>query len=356
MESSSRVLADFFRSADEVRREQGRILDALGFRPLSTPSRTVRTWRSAQLLAYQAPNPGHQAILLVPAPIKTAYIWDLSPGSSVIERCISAGLQPYLVVWQRPRSGDEWMGLAEYADAALHRSVNAIAEETGQAQVVVSGHSLGGTLAAIFSSLHPDRVRALIELEGPMEFGAGCIEAVVASAPPAQTIADPFGNVPGSFLTWSSVYADPITFNAEPILDWLESNASSETKRLHWQVRRWSLDETPMARRLFEEVADALYRQNRFARRGLRVGGQLADPRALDMPILAVVNPRSRIVPWPSIDAYRTRAGSKHVHIVRYAGDTGVMIQHVGVLVGSNAHRLLWPHILRWIQRIAPLD
>lgn len=332
-------------------------LDRLGFGPQTMPSRSVRSWRLAHLFAYQAANEQQPAILIVPAPIKTAYIWDLAPGSSAVERFVSAGLQVYMAVWQRPGAGDEGMGLADYADKAICACLDEIYAETGQAKAFLAGHSLGGTLAAIFASLHPYRVRGLVELEGPIAFGAGRLEAAVAGAPSASSIIGTSGNVPGTFLGWASAYADPLTFNAEPWLDWVQSARSPAANRLHWRVRRWSLDESPMARRLFEEVGEMLYRENRFAEGRLHVDGRLADPRAIEAPVLAVMDPRSRIVPPPSIEAYRTRTGSDEVDILEYSGDSGVVIQHVGVLVGRNAHHSLWPRISSWIHgrmRIEP--
>jgi polyhydroxyalkanoate synthase len=344
---------DIVWATDRLRRQQGEALERLGFGPVTTPSRTIATFRSGHLVGYGKPARGRPALLLVPAPIKTAYIFDLAPGSSVVERCIDAGLQTYLIVWRRPQPVDESMGFDEYADRALAKCVDAIERETASKRVFVVGHSLGGTLAAIFSSLAPDRVAGLIALEAPIEFGAGVLEAAIRSAPSAASITAAFGNVPGSFLTFASVNADPLTFNVEPAWDALAGSRSAASTRLHWRVRRWSLDESPMAARLFEQTVDELYRDNRFAERRLRVGGAAADPMAIDMPVLAVVDPRSRIVPRASVDAYRTRTGSCDVQILHYRGDQGVMVQHVGVLVGANAHRALWPRILRWIHRRA---
>jgi polyhydroxyalkanoate synthase len=226
--------------------------------------------------------------------------------------------------------------------------MEAVREETGADRAFLAGHSLGGTLAAIYASLHPQRVRGMIALEAPIAFGAGPFEAAAAVAPPSAAITRPFGNMPGSYLDMASVAADPLTFNAEPFTDWLRSSVSAEARRLHWQVRRWTLDETPMAQRLFEEVDEALYRSNRFARGELRIAGLLADPRAIEAPIVAVLDRRSRIVPPASIEAYRTHTGSKDVEILEYAGDTGVVVQHVGVLVGPSAHAHLWPRICGW--------
>jgi polyhydroxyalkanoate synthase len=35
--------------------------------------------------------------------------------------------------------------------------------------------------------------------------------------------------------------------------------------------------------------------------------------------------------------------------VLWYEGDVGVALQHVGMLVGSNAHQALWPEILQWL-------
>ena len=338
------------RFADDLRRRNGRLLDALGFGPKPSASRTVQRWRALDLVAYQAANAHQSAVLIVPAPIKAAYIWDLAPGASAVERFLSAGLQVYMAVWRHPEDGDECMGLEEYAVHAISACLDEIRSETGQTKALLAGHSLGGTFAAIFSSLNPSRVNGLVALEAPIAFGSGLLEAVVANAPDASAIGATMGNVPGTFLDWASRYADPVTFDAEPLIDWMKSTPSPSARRLHLQVRRWSLDESPMARQLFEDVLEKLYRENRFAEGRLRIGGRVADPQAMDMPILAVLDPRSRIVPASSVEAYRTRTRSKDVRFIDYDGDAGVMIQHVGVLVGENAHRLIWPQIQAWVR------
>ena len=108
-----------------------------------------------------------------------------------------------------------------------------------------------------------------------------------------------------------------------------------------------------MTRQLFEDVGATLYRDNCFAAGRLRVNGRAADPRGINAPIIAVAHPRSRIVPPVSIDAYRTATGSRDVQILEYEDEAGVMLQHVGVLVGPNADRALWPLILQWVGRHA---
>jgi polyhydroxyalkanoate synthase len=338
-------------AADEARRLQGLVLERLGYGPVTTPSRTVCESSIADLIAYQDPGPERLCALLIPAPIKTHYIWDLDPAVSAVRRFLHAGLQVYLVRWRRPPA-KRGLGLAAYGDDAIAKCLDALRAETGQERTILAGHSLGGTLAAIFASLHPERVHGLVELEGPIEFGEGMIEALVAAVPETLARMESADTVPGTLLDVASVQADPLGFGAEPWLDLLASSPDPERRRLHLQVRRWTLDETPMAAALLDEVANRLYRDNQFAEGRLEVGGRLATPGAITAPVLGVLDPNSRIVPPSSIEAYRGRTRSSGVTLATYTGESGVVMQHVGVLVGRNAHRTLWPQIATWLQSV----
>lgn len=141
-----------------------------------------------------------------------------------------------------------------------------------------------------------------------------------------------------------------MTFGTEPWLDLVASFADPDYRRLHWQIRRWTLDETPMAAALLDEVANRLYRDNEFAEGRLEVGGRRAAPGAITAPVLAVLDPHSRIVPPSSVEAYRRRAASAEVCILHHGAESGVVMQHVAVLVGRRAHRALWPRIAAWLR------
>jgi polyhydroxyalkanoate synthase len=43
-------------------------------------------------------------------------------------------------------------------------------------------------------------------------------------------------------------------------------------------------------------------------------------------------------------------AASDKKLVLYYEGDVGVNLQHVGVLVGRNAHARIWPAIFAWLE------
>lgn len=341
-----------YEQMDQARCWQGRVLDALGCAPLETPSRLVLRRPGVTLKGYGDASGAGPVILMVPAPIKRAYIWDLAPGASVVEHCLAHGLRPYLVQWEEPEPDT---GLADYADRLLGNCVHAIQAETGEERMFLAGHSLGGLFAAIFASLHPAPVRGLIVVTSPLHFeygpGAGALGPVMAKLAHSDLLRSAPGNVPGSFLSMASFMASPAAFGRERYADWLKSLADGKAVQTHLRVERWSLDELPLARRLVADLVTQLYGEDGFLRGTLALAECRASAREVVAPLLAVGDARCTIVPPAAILPVYETAGSAEKRLLWYKGDVGVAIQHVGVLVGRNAHRTLWPGIVRWMHR-----
>jgi len=206
-------------------------------------------------------------------------------------------------------------------------------------------------LAALFTSLHADRVRGLVLIESPLHFGSesGSFAPMVADAPHAGALRKAFVHIPGSFLNLMSVRASPHEFNWQRRLDWVASLGNPRAFQTHLAVERWTLDEFPIPGKLFEELIEQLYREDRFARGTLTIDGKPAVPQALTSPVLAVVAPEGQIIPpaatLPVIDV----SPSANKLVLHYGGDVGVSLQHVGPLIGQSAHDTLWPEIIRWL-------
>ena len=315
---------------DDVRRRAGRLLDTLGAGPHVTNSETVVERPGLRLRHFPGAPTGAPAVLLVPAPIKRWYIWDLEPQVSVVARILAHRLDVYVAEWTDPGPAERDFGLDHYAGGLLRASVDAVRERTAQSRVVLIGHSLGGTLAAIFAARHPDLVRGIALLEAPLHFGrdAGAFAPLVALFSHAGSRTGTAA-VPGSFLDIVSTVAAPMSFQAARYADLLLSLRDRALLATHLRVERWALDE--------------------FASGLLSVTGERVGPATLTAPMFTVVNPHSRVIPPESILPFHDAAGSASKRVLRYRGDLGVAIQHVGVLVGRNAHRHLWPILLQWV-------
>ena len=160
-----------FGFVDALRRAQGAALDGLGFGPTECSYQILASGPHWRLRDYAGSEAG-PCLLIVAAPIKRPYIWDLAPEVSAVRFCLNQGLRVYLLEWTPPSPGDGNAGLAAYADKAIGEAAARLAEETGT-QPFLMGHSLGGTFAAIFGALAPETARGLVLLGAPLCFRPG---------------------------------------------------------------------------------------------------------------------------------------------------------------------------------------
>jgi len=247
-------LASGLVQTDVLRRAQGRWLDAAGLGPQETPYRTVAAGPGWRLRRYGAePQTGDAAgpvLLIVPAPIKRAYIWDLCPRVSVVRAALAAGLRVYLLEWVEAAGHD--LGLHACAGRLIPDVAARAAADASMPGVLVAGHSLGGTLAAVAAAAEPSAMRALVLLEAPLRFGeaAGAFAPWVAAAPDAERIAALLGDVPGAFLDAAVAVMAPQPFLWARRCDAAASLGDPRrrwTRTCVWRVGAWTSSPCPAA-------------------------------------------------------------------------------------------------------------
>ena len=337
-----------FAMSDILRRAQGDAVGALGLGPSECPYRVMASGSCWRLRDYG----GHgtsQSLLVVAAPIKRPYIWDLTPSLSAIRHCLRQGFHVYLLEWMPAsrRTGNN--GLDEYA-LAISRSIAAISGKTPATRPFLIGHSLGGTLAAIFSALTPDRVRGLVLLGAPLSFQPETSrfrDALVSLVPPTLSETEP---VPGSLLSHVSAIASPDTFIWSRLVDAALSATDHQAIDIHARIERWALDEVPLPGKLVHQIIVGLYREDSFCRGTLDVSSKRIGPFSLSVPTLAVVNMADDVAPLASVKPFIDAMPIKDVRIIEYPGEIGVCLQHLGILVGRQARAHVWPEIISWLK------
>lgn len=341
---------------DLSRQMRGAMLERAGHGPQMAPSTVVLKRPGLALHRLDGGSSNGAPVLLVPAPIKRAYIWDLAPKVSVARRWQQAGYRVYLAHWLADPDDIASFSLADYADRLLAACHQTIVHDSGHEQLTIAGHSLGGVLAVLYSALYPEHVRATVALESPLSFDHAhcCFAHLVKATPHAGQIASAFQQVPGTFLNMVSALAEPHGFQWERLHDRWLSMADREALATHMRVERWSHDEFALPGQLFVDIVEQLYRNNALMHGALALAGQQLGPALLRTPLLAVVNPHSRLVPPHSVLPFIDAAASTRKQVLEYHGDIGVNLQHVGVLVGRNAHTTLWPAIFDWLQGATP--
>src|ERR1700730_5175796 len=91
------------------------MLGSLGFSPAECGYRIISSGPHWRLRKY-GQNEGEAPLLVVSAPIKRPYIWDLAPPISFVRFCLEHDFGVYLIEWLAPTGEGRQAGLADYAD------------------------------------------------------------------------------------------------------------------------------------------------------------------------------------------------------------------------------------------------
>ncbi len=335
-----------FETTDMLRRAQGRALQTVGFGPDECPYRVIASgpfW----LLRDYGKDSATQSVLIVAAPIKRPCIWDLAPSSSAIRYCLKEGLHVRLLEWLPASRTTGANGFAEYVQAIGECVVN-ISSERESRKPFLLGHSLGGTLAAIYGATASESVCGLVLIGAPLCFRPATSrfrDALVSLVPSDLDETEP---CPGSLLTQMSALASPDTFVWSRLADAAMSVADPTAVETHARVERWALDEVPLPGKFVHQLIEWLYREDRFCR-GELIMSTLIGPRSLSAPTLAIVNTADDIAPLQSVEPFVESVATQDARIIQYSGEIGVGLQHLGPLIGRQAHARLWPAIISWM-------
>jgi polyhydroxyalkanoate synthase len=334
-----------FDMLDAFRRMQGDLLAFLGLGPVESSYRVIASGRYWSLRDYGGADQS-LSVLIVAAPIKRPYIWDLAPPVSAIRRCLAAGLHVYLLEWLPASKATCNVGITECAQA-ISEALKAIG--SGQRSILM-GHSLGGTLAAIYAASAPDAIGGLVLPSAPLCFREGeslFRDALVSLVPNSVADSRPY---PGSILSQASAAASPLTFMWSRYIDAISSANDATAMDIHVRVERWALDEVALPGKLVREIVEWLYRENHFYHGVLEVGGRAIGLKEISAPTLAVVNAADLVAPLNSVRPLGEVLGPEKFAIITYPGERGVCLQHLGILVGRLAHAQVWPQIIDWIR------
>ncbi|MBI5446163.1 MAG: alpha/beta fold hydrolase [Deltaproteobacteria bacterium] len=343
----SNPFLETFRWADRCRRWIGELLELAGPARSEAAHEVLFRDHPLSLRRYGEFETG-APVLLVPAPIKRGYLWDLLPEVSVVRRLLAHRLRVYLAYWEDPDAEGAHLGLEAYTDALL-RCASTASRDCGGVPPVLIGHSLGGTLAVVAAALEPSAAARLVLLGAPIDFASRTGIIGFLAAPGQNSCATlPDGNTPGSLLGTASFAADPVAFGLSRYLDGLSSMADPLRLRTHLAVERWALDELPLPGRLLRDLLD-LIRENRFMTGSLSLRGRTVGPDAIQMPVLAVLDRQDTVATPETVVPFLRELRSPENRLLWFSGETGTSLRHVGPLVGPGAHALLWPRIIDWL-------
>ena len=287
-----------------------------------------------------------EPILISFALVNRPYILDLRKRRSVIQQLVQKGFEVFLIDWVPPEPQDSELGLHEYVCDFLHNAVEVVCELTDSPQINLLGYCMGGTMSAIYTSLHQERVKNLILLSTPIEFSGD--ESLLNLWTKEEYfnvdgLIDAYGNCPGFFLQSCFQLMKPATNFVEKYVTFATNLDNPVFLDNFLAMERWSQDSVPVAGKVFREFVKLLYQQNQLTQGQLRLERLPISLSNITCPILLLLAENDHLVPPSATLALNDHVSSSEVKVL------SVEVGHIGLAVSSKAHSRLWPNATDWI-------
>jgi polyhydroxyalkanoate synthase len=314
----------------------------------TTPHDVVYEHGSLRLLRYRRETPALYAepALFCYALVNRHYILDLQPGKSVIERYLERGFDVYMIDWGVPADADRSLTLRDYVCSSLARTVDFVLHASRVEKLHLIGYCMGGTISGMFAALHPERVKTLTVMAAPFDFDQPDSLLSLWTDPKyfdVDAFVDAIGNCPAVFLQICFLLMKPVQNLIEKQTGFVEQLDDARFVSGYFAMESWVNDNIPVAGETFREFVKKLYQQNQLVRGVLELGGQRVDLSRVDCPLLVLTALQDHLVPPAATEGILPHVRSTDAKAMSL--DAG----HVGLAVGTKAHKTLWPEATRWL-------
>ncbi len=330
-----------------------RLLSRLGKKPniAPTPSRLVYQENKLRVLGYTAAIPRGRRrsvpVLIVNSLINKYYILDLTPGKSFVAYLAGQGIPTYMIDWGVPDAGDARLTLSDHVNRYLHHALEAVCADARVEQAALIGYCMGGTLALMYTALHPALVRGLALLATPVDFNNNAILNLWTRREyfDVDKLVDAFGNPPEQLLQSAFMMMKP-TKNITKYVDLLQNADNEDFVETFLAFDYWVNDVVSLPGETFRQFIKWCCQENQLVQGKLKLGRRTVKLAQITVPLLNVVANHDDVVPRASSEALMSLVGSREKELLAVNGG------HHGLSIGQSAVEVVWPQMTQWIKQL----
>jgi len=289
-------------------------------------------------------------LVLPPQAGHSSSVIDFAPRQSQLTAIREAGLtRLYGLEWRPATARTKRVTITDYLEV-VDRSIRRMG---GRANLV--GDCQGGWLAAIYATLHPERVHTLTLAGAPIDFHAG--ESVIAAstaalskrlgmAPYRALVAANGGNMSGAALLANFLMIQPQAEISRQLqlLAHVQDPAHVERYRV---FEDWFKHTQDVPGAFYLWLVENLFRRNRLVRGELEVDGRPARLAAIDCPLFLLAGATDHITPPAQLFAIADHVSTPAAQITRRTAAGG----HLGLFTGHKALHEDWPALMSEVRR-----
>jgi len=287
----------------------------------STPKEVIHSETSVKLYRFTPVKKKLQKkpLLIVPSLILRYYIMDLLKGHSLIEHLVESGIDTYLIDWGIPGDEHGHLTFDHYVDKFLKRAVRKVSRATGAEKINMLGQCLGGTIAAVYTSLYQEEINRLVCLTTPVDFENAGLLAIWTDKKNfnINKVVDTFGNtIPADFIHACFQFLD-VKATVERYKK-LYNNVLDENFLYYYRaLDQWINDKIPFPGEVFRKFIRDLYQDNLLVKGGFKINEKPAKFENITCPLLNIAAEFDHVFPEKSVKALNSLVkGPVDYHVI----------------------------------------
>ena len=306
--------------------DETRLYKLLHYRPLV--SRTART-----------------PILVVYALMNKSYILDLQPDKSWLRSLLSQGFNVYLIDWKTPTNIDKFASFDDYVNYYIDDCVDLVRKENSVEKLTLHGYCLGSTMAAMYTTLHQEKVRNLATIAPIIDTeNDETVLANFARYLDVKRIAETLGNFPRECLYGCFSMLKPFKQGVNKYLNLVENIDNAKFVQNFLRMEKWLYDTPSIAGETFKQWIEDIYQKNLLVKNEMRVGENLVDLSRINVPLLNIVAEEDHLVSPQCSVALNDSVSSVDKRLMHF--HTG----HVGLIASSYSQNNVLPKVGQWLR------
>jgi polyhydroxyalkanoate synthase len=270
--------------------------------------------------------------LIVPPQINKFYVFDLSPGRSIVEHMVKQGLQTFAVSWRNPTAAQRDWDMDTYVEALLE-AIAAVREITGSADVNLHGACSGAmTMAALLGHLAAKKQKivhaatlmvAVLDVGDDSQLGMFATPKSMAAAKQVsrrkgvlegEEMGRVFAWMRPNDLVWNYWVNNYLMGNPPPAFD----------------VLYWNNDSTRLAAKFHGQLLDIFAGNLLATPQAMKVLGTPVDLKAVTCDKYVVAGSTDHITPWKGVYRAARAFGGKKTFVLSSSGHIQSLINPPG--------------------------
>jgi polyhydroxyalkanoate synthase len=291
-------------------------------------------------------------LLISYALVNRYMVADLQEDRSMIRNLLKQGLDVYLIDWGDPSRKDRWLTLDDYVHDFLDTCVDVVRERHNLDQINLLGICQGGTLAACYASLYPEKIKNLVLTVTPIDFYGDKEEEredfgllnVWSRSLDIDLMVDSLGNAPAELLNFSFLLIRPMSLNVRKYTDMINILDNEKALMNFLRMEKWLFEGPDHPGEAYRQFVKEFFQQNKLIKNEIFLGGERVDLGNITMPVLNCYAKQDNLVPPKS-----TKALAKYVGTDDYT-ELEIPTGHIGLYVSGRSQKMLAPGIADWIK------